>query len=118
MKKRAIILILVSAIIMFLSLFLTVNYVGGNDGLGAILLLFFMIYPAFSAVLGLLCGKQFKKLFFVPILNGIFFLTSAWIFLEAFEPAFLIGAVVYSAIGLAVSGVVALFKNKKTKIDS
>ena len=112
MKLRFFISATVSALIMFLSLFFTVKYVAGNDGLGVLLILFFAVFPILSATIGIVTGKFFKKLFFVPILNGFFFLCSSWIFLEAFEPQFLLYTAVYIIIGLVFS-VITYFISKR-----
>ena len=117
MKKRLIVSLIISAAVMFLSLYLTVSYVGGNDGMGVLLLLFGLAYPILSVILGIVSGKAFKKLLLIPILNGIFFLISAWIFL-AVDFAFVIGAVIYIGIGVAASAITsAVIKKKAQKTD-
>ncbi len=113
--KKIIISLFASALIMFLPLGLTVNYVGGNDGLGMILLLFFVVNPIVSIILGIISGKYFKKLFYIPLVNAIFYLASAWIFLEPLETDFILYAVVYAVIGIAAAFVTSLIVNRKNK---
>lgn len=111
--KRAIISLAASAVIMFLSLWLTVTYVAGNDGLGVLMLLFFALYPLTSVAVGIVGGTKIKSLWYIPLVNAAFYLASSWIFLEAFEVAFLGYAAVYAVIGLAAAGVTALITNRK-----
>ena len=115
MKIRLFISTILSALIMFLSLFFTANFSAGNDGLGILLILFFIAYPILSAAIGIVSGKFFKKLFFLPILNGIFFLSSAWIFLEAFELQFFSYTAAYIIIGLLFSFFTHLIYKRKCK---
>ncbi len=115
MKARTIISLIVSAVVMFVPLGLTANFVGGNDGLGMILLLFFVVNPIVSIILGIISGKYFKKFFYIPLVNAIFYLASAWIFLEPLETDFILYAVVYAGIGIVASFVTSLVVSRKKK---
>ena len=113
--KRAIISILASAAVMFLSLWLTVTYVAGNDGLGVLLLLFFVLFPITSVAMGIVGGTKIKTLWYIPLVNALFYLASSWIFLQLFETAFIAYAAVYAVLGLASAGITALIVNRKVK---
>ena len=113
--KRAIISLAASAAVMFLPLWLTVSFVGGNDGMGALLLLFFVLFPITSVAMGIVGGTKIKTLWYLPLVNAAFYLASSWIFLQLFETAFIGYAAVYAAIGLAAAGITALIVNRKNK---
>lgn len=115
MKIKIFVSLFISAAVMFLSQFLTVSFIGGNDGLGVTLLLFFVIYPVVSIVFGIISAKEFKKLWFIPVANGVFYLASVWTFLDLFEPAFILYAIVYIAIGLITSLISNAIAKSKAK---
>ena len=89
---------------------LAVSFVKGDAGMGACLLLFFAVDPAWSVFLGALAGRDGKALWSLPLLSAALFLAGAWMFFDRGEPAFLLYAAIYLALGLAAMAVSALVK--------
>ena len=90
-----------------------VAVVKGDAGMGACLLLFFAVDPAWSVLLGALAGREMKGLWSLPLLSAALFLAGAWTFFDRSERAFLLYAAIYLALGLAAMPVSALVKKHR-----
>ena len=95
---------------------LAVRY-AGSAGMAICFLLFYAVNPLFSAVCGAAAGKNIEKLWILPILTPVLFLTGTWLFFEMGEPAFLLYGGIYLAIGIIamlIRWVLGRRMNKKT----
>lgn len=71
------------------------------SGMALCMILFFIVNPIYSAILGYRCGKEIKKMWNLPLVSSIAFLAGTWLFFDIREVWFLIYAAAYLAIGWA-----------------
>lgn len=71
------------------------------SGMALCMMLFFIVNPIYSAILGYRCGKEIKKMWNLPLVSSIAFLAGTWLFFDIREVWFLIYAAAYLAIGWA-----------------
>ena len=62
MKKRVVLWLVVSAIIMLVLPWLAVTFVKGDAGMAVCFLLFYAINPIYSVIIGAVAGKDIKHL--------------------------------------------------------
>lgn len=72
----------------------------GSAGMAVCFLLFYAVNPLFSAACGVFAGRNIKQLWALPIVVSGLFLAGVWLFFELGEPAFLLYAGCYLAIGV------------------
>ena len=99
MTKRNTILLLISALVALLLPWLAVTFVKGDDGMMANFLLFFVVNPIASVLLGVFSGGNFRMAWFQPLLFAALFLLGAWVFFAVTETAFVIYAAFYLLLG-------------------
>ena len=90
----------ISFIIMILLPWLTVTFVKGDAGMAVCFLLFYVLYPIYSIVVGVSAGRNIKEMWSMPIISAILFLLGTWIFFDMGEIAFFIYAGLYLIIGI------------------
>lgn len=100
MKKRLLGWLAISAAIMFLLPWFVVTFARGDSGMAACILLFFIINPIYSIILGIFAGKNIKGMWALPVISAMMFLPGAWLFLDMGEGAFVIYAGAYLVIGV------------------
>ena len=69
------------------------------SGMALCMMLFFIVNPIYSAILGYRCGKDIKKMWNLPLVSAVAFLAGTWIFFNIHELWFIVYATVYLAIG-------------------
>ena len=95
-KRIGAILVLITFFMFVAPLFL-INVARAEAGMLIALILFFVIYPILSAVVGIIAGSEIKSLWFTPILTAVLF----WLFSSiTYKTAF---PVFYSAIYFIIS---------------
>ncbi len=112
MKKSFILGVAVSIIITLVLPWLTVTFVNGDGGMAVCLLLFFAVNPFFSVVIGAFAGKDIRNLWVLPIIFAVFFVVGAWLFFDMGDPAFIIYASVYLALGAAAMLISGFIRKK------
>lgn len=80
-KKRVVLWLAVSAIIMLVLPWLAVTFVKGDAGMAVCFLLFYAINPIYSIIIGAIAGKDIKHLCSLPFISSILYLFGVWIFL-------------------------------------
>ena len=99
-NKRAIIIWLsVTIIVMFALPFAVAGLASECSGMALCMMLFFIVNPIYSAILGYRCGKDIKKMWNLPLVSALAFLAGTWIFFDIHELWFIVYATVYLAIG-------------------
>ena len=94
--KRSIIIIAIILTAMLIIPLITVNTVKADAGMLVTMMLFFVVHPIVSIVIGILAGKDIKFFWFTPILvAGLFWAYSSFTYVTAFP-------IVYSAAYLAI----------------
>lgn len=105
-NKRAIIIWLsVTIIVMFALPFAVASLASECSGMALCMMLFFIVNPIYSAVLGYHCGKDIKKMWNLPLVSALAFLSGTWIFFDIHELWFIVYATVYLAIGWAAMAI-------------
>lgn len=100
MKKKLMCWIIVSAAIMLALPWMLVTFVKSDAGMAACFLLFFVVNPIYSVIVGAFAGKDGKHLWVLPVLSAALFLFGTWIFFDMGEIAFILYAGVYLVLGL------------------
>lgn len=108
--KRAVIILITIITTMLIIPLITANTVTSDAGMLVTLLLFFILNPIVSALVGLLSGKDARHFWFTPILVGILF----WLFSSfTYQTAF---PYVYSAIYFIICAVAMAVTFVLTKV--
>lgn len=95
--KRLVLILALIIIFMLLIPLLTVNFIESDAGMMAVIILFFIINPFLSLVLGIISGKEIRFFWFTPFLVAVLF----WAFSSlTYNTAF---PIVYSLIYFAIS---------------
>ena len=98
--KRAIIIWLAITILVMLALpFAVARLASEYSGMALCMMLFLIVNPIYSAILGYRCGKDIKKMWNLPLVSAVAFLAGTWIFFDIHELWFVVYATVYLAIG-------------------
>ncbi len=98
--KRTIITWLTATFVVMLALPFTVARLASEcSGMALCMMLFFIVNPVYSAILGYRCGKDIKKMWNLPLVSVVAFLAGTWIFFDIHELWFIVYAIVYLAIG-------------------
>ena len=101
--KRAITIWLsVTVVVMFLLPFAVARLASECSGMALCMILFFIVNPIYSAILGYRCGKDVRRMWNLPLVSAIAFLAGAWIFFDIHEIWFIVYAGIYLAIGYIV----------------
>ncbi len=106
--KKLVSWIFASALLMIGAPFLAVKF-AGDAGMAVCFILFLAVNPVYSLVCGIFAGADIKRMWALPIIVPVLFLSGVWIFFEMGEPNFLVYSGAYLAIGLASMLVRALF---------
>lgn len=114
MNKNMIIWFAVSAVLMLALPWLAVTFVKSDAGMAVCLLLFFVVNPLFSVIIGTFAGKDVRHLWSFPVVSTALFLVGAWILFDIEEMAFLLYATVYLALGV-VAMLISMFVRKKVE---
>ena len=89
----------VSILVMFALPFAVARLASECSGMALCMLLFFIINPIYSALLGYRCGKNVGRMWNLPLVSAIAFLAGTWIFFDIHELWFIAYAIVYLIIG-------------------
>lgn len=85
------------------------------SGMALCMLLFFIVNPIYSAILGYRCGSNVRQMWNLPLGSSIAFLAGTWLFFDIREVWFIIYATVYLIIGWMAMGI-NRYVNNKTKL--
>lgn len=101
MKKKIIVYLAVSVLIMLVLPWLAVTFVKSDAGMAICFLLFFVVNPIYSLMVGVFAGRDIKHFWGLPAISVALFLAGTWIFFDVKEAAFILYALVYFALGIA-----------------
>lgn len=97
--KRTIVILAIIVATMLIIPLVAVNTVKADAGMLVAMMLFFLVYPVVSIVIGIIAGKDIKFFCFTPLLiAGLFWAFSSLTYKTAFP-------IVYSAIYFVVSAI-------------
>mgnify|MGYP006968297011 FL=1 len=115
MKKNTILWLAASAVVMLAFPWLAVTFVKGDAGMAVCFLLFFVVNPLYSVIIGAFAGKDVKHLWSLPVISAVLFLIGTWLFFDMGETAFILYAVVYLVIGIMAMLISMLIRKKTQK---
>ncbi|MCD8236825.1 MAG: hypothetical protein LUD00_09265 [Prevotellaceae bacterium] len=107
MKSRRIITtwITVTVAVMFALPFCVARFAPADAGMVLCMILFLIVNPIYSAILGFRCGRNIRQMWYLPLVSSVAFLAGTWLFFDIKEAWFTIYASVYLIIGWAAMGV-------------
>lgn len=103
----------ITVAVMFTLPFAVARLASECSGMALCMILFFIINPIYSAILGFRCGKDIRRMWNLPLVSSIAFLAGTWLFFDIKEVWFIIYALVYSSIGWTAMGISNYLNNKK-----
>ncbi len=115
MENRRIIItwIAITVAVMFVFPFAVARLASECSGMALCMILFLIINPIYSAILGFRCGRDIRRMWNLPLVSSIAFLAGTWLFFDIKEAWFIIYASVYLIIGWTVMGISKYINNQK-----
>lgn len=114
MKNNFILWFIVSIVIMLILPWLAISFINGDAGMAVCFILFFIINPVCSIIMGVFSGKSIKNLWGMPIISAFLFLFGSWIFFDRGEKEFIIYAGIYLILGI-VAMLISMIVHKKVQ---
>lgn len=105
----------VSIAVMFALPFAVARLASECSGMALCMILFFIVNPIYSAILGFHCGSDIRRMWDLPLVSSIAFLAGTWLFFDIKEVWFIIYALVYLIIGWSAMGISKYLNNKNTQ---
>ncbi len=102
--------------VMLLLPFAVARFASADSGMVLCVMLFLVLNPVYSVVLGINCGKNISHMWSIPLFSAIMFLAGAWLCFDTHEPWFILYASVYLAVGwivMLVTHCVNAFRKRK-----
>lgn len=117
MENRRVIMmwLAVTVAVMFALPFCVARLASECSGMALCMLLFFIVNPLYSAILGYRCGCNVRQMWNLPLVSSIAFLAGTWLFFDIREVWFIIYATVYLIIGWMAMGI-SRYLNNRTKL--
>ena len=98
-NRQIIIWLSVTIVVMFVLPFAVAHLASECLGMALCMILFYIINPIYSVILGLNCGKDIRRMWNLPLVSSLAFLAGTWLFFDIKEVWFLIYAAIYLALG-------------------
>lgn len=89
----------ITATVMLALPFGMARFTPADAGMALCMILFYIVNPIYSAILGYRCGRNVRQMWSLPLVSSMAFLTGAWLFFEIREVWFAIYATTYLALG-------------------
>lgn len=107
MEGRRVIItwIAVTVAVMFVFPLAVAKLASECSGMVLCMILFFIVNPIYSAILGFRCGMNIRQMWHLPLVSPIAFLSGTWLFFDIKEVWFIIYASVYLIIGWTAMGI-------------
>lgn len=86
-------------IVMFMLPFVVARLASECSGMVLCMILFLVVNPVYSIMLGAVCGKDVRQMWNLPLVSSVGFLAGTWLFFDIREIWFLIYAAIYLALG-------------------
>lgn len=111
-RKVIITWITITVAVMFAFPFAVARLAPECSGMALCMILFFIVNPIYSAILGFRCGRDIRRMWNLPLVSSIAFLAGTWLFFDIKEVWFIIYASVYLIIGWTAMGI-SKYHNKQ-----
>lgn len=116
-SRRAIITwVAVSVTMMFVLPFAVARLASECSGMALCMILFYIVNPIYSVILGFNCGKNIRQMWNLPLVSSIAFLAGTWLFFDIKEIWFMVYAAIYLALGWAAMFIGKIHKNQTKHI--
>lgn len=86
--------------VMFILPFAVAKLASECAGMALCMMLFLVINPLYSIILGIVAGHSIKALWNLPLISAVAFLAGAWLFFDIHELWFIAYATVYLCLGV------------------
>lgn len=83
-----------------------------NSGMALCMIVFFIVNPVYSAILGFRCGRNIRQMWHLPVLSSVAFLAGTWLFFDIKELLFIVYASVYLILGCIAMGISNYLNNE------
>lgn len=115
MEDRRVIItwIAVTVAVMFVLPFAVARLASECSGMALCMILFFIVNPVYSAILGFRCGRNVRQMWNLPLVSSVAFLAGTWLFFDIKEVWFIVYASVYLIIGWMAMGISKYLNNQK-----
>ncbi len=111
-KRDFVIWLTVTIVVMFILPFAIARLASECSGMALCMILFFIVNPIYSVILGFNCGKKIHQMWNLPLVSSVAFLAGTWLFFDIKEIWFLIYAAIYLVLGW-----IAMFVRKYLNIQ-
>lgn len=98
--------------VMFILPFAVAKHASECAGMALCMLLFLVINPIYSIILGIVAGRNIKTMWNLPLISAVAFLAGAWLFFDTHEPWFIVYATTYLCIGVVAMLITNYLKSK------
>ncbi len=107
MESRKVIITWIAATVavMFALPFAVARLASECSGMALCIILFFIVNPIYSAILGFRCGRNIRQMWNLPLVSSAAFLAGTWLFFDIKEVWFVIYASAYLIIGWTAMGI-------------
>lgn len=92
--------IILTVMVMFILPLLVAKLSSECSGMALCMMLFLVVNPLYSIILGFISGRDIRNLWNLPIISAVAFLAGVWMFFDITEPWFIAYAGVYLCISL------------------
>jgi hypothetical protein len=100
LKRTSLKWIGITTAVMFILPFAVTKFASECAGMALCMMLFFVINPIYSIILGIVAGRYLKALWNLPLISAVAFLAGTWLFFDIHEPWFIAYAATYLCIGV------------------
>ena len=104
--------IAVTVAVMFALPFAVARFASEYSGMALCMILFFIVNPVYSAILGFRCGRNIRQMWHLPVLSSVAFLAGTWLFFDIKELLFIVYASVYLILGCVAMGISNYLNNE------
>ena len=81
--------IAVTVTVMFVLPFAVAGFASECSGMALCMILFLIVNPIYSAILGFRCGRNIRQMWNLPLVSSIAFLAGTWLFFDIKEVWFI-----------------------------
>ena len=113
MAKKLVLLIGIIVVVLLILPYCVVSFTDAWSGMGVMLLLLFLVNPAAAGGIGVVVGKDIKKLWWAPLAFAVVFVLCYWLVLSSVVLEFCMYAMAYWLIGSVVMLICALASGAK-----
>ena len=98
--------------VMFILPFTVAKFASECAGMALCMMLFLVINPIYSIILGVIAGRNIKKLWNLPLISAVAILAGVWLFFDIHESWFIAYAATYLCIGVVAMLITNYLKRK------